>query len=198
MNVLFWIFRLAASLISLYTFLIFVRVMLTWIPSLAYSKIGRLLADICDPFLNLFRRVKFLRTSAIDFTPILAIGTLVIASTVLQNFAAMGRVSLGAFIAIVFQICWSLVNSFLTIVSVIIVIRLLFNIFSKDSGSRIWAQLDSLISPIAYKVTGFFFPRKFIQYRTVLIIALVALVLVQLIMYVVMGVIIGFFGNLPF
>ena len=198
MNVIFMLIKAISSIISLYTLLIFIRVMLTWVPSLAYSKFGRILAEICDPYLNWFRRCKILRTASIDFTPILAIGVLVIISSILQNFALTQRFSIGILLAIIIQICWSVVSSFLTILNILIAIRLVFNLLNKDSGSRLWAQIDQLITPAAYKITGVLFPRKYIKYRTVLICTLCALIIIQFGGGLLIGTVSRLLQTLPF
>ena len=52
------ILRVASVLISFYTLILFVRVILSWIPSLEYSKFGKVLAEICDPYLNLYKKIR--------------------------------------------------------------------------------------------------------------------------------------------
>ena len=68
------IFSLLAAAISLYTMLCFVRIILTWIPSLNYSKFGHFMATLCDPYMNYFRRFRFLRFGNLDFSPVLSLG----------------------------------------------------------------------------------------------------------------------------
>ena len=71
------LFQLLASVISFYTMVCFVRILLTWIPSAQYSKFGRILASICDPYLNLFRGLRFLRVGMFDLSPAVALCLLI-------------------------------------------------------------------------------------------------------------------------
>ena len=67
------IFSLLIKGISLYTTLCFVRIILTWIPGLEYSKVGQILSAICDPYLKLIKKIP-LNLGNLDFSPMLAIG----------------------------------------------------------------------------------------------------------------------------
>ena len=62
------------------------------------KKFGKILAEICDPYLNLFKKIRILRAGPFDFTPILAIGVLVIISSILQGIVSTRRFSVGIII----------------------------------------------------------------------------------------------------
>lgn len=197
MSILFTVLRFLGSAVSLYTFIIFIRVLITWIPSLAYSKFGRFLASITDPYLNIFRKIKFLRVGNIDFSPILAIGALVIVNSVLSNFIAQQRFSLGILFAVIIGMCWSLLRSFIGILIFLLIIRLIFNLINKDSGS-IWTQLDQFLTPIMYKVSGIFFPRKYFPFRNLLACFLIILIVVYFAGNFLFGFLAALLYRLPF
>ncbi|WP_407424994.1 YggT family protein, partial [Treponema sp.] len=67
------LFSILTSVVLIYTILCFIRVMLSWFPGVEYSRFGAVLSQICDPYLNIFRRFRFLRFSAFDFTPAIAL-----------------------------------------------------------------------------------------------------------------------------
>ena len=184
-------------IISFYTLILFVRVILTWIPSLEYSKFGKILAEICDPYLNLFKKIRILRAGPLDFTPILAIGVLVIISSILQGIVSTRRFSVGIIIAEIFRLCWSVINSVLIVLFVIVFIRLIVSVLNRDTSS-IWSQIDKMISPVAYRLTNMVFPKKFVKYQTVLLVALVALILSYILIQICLGSITNFFLKLPF
>lgn len=192
------ILNLISLLISVYTLLLFVRVILTWVPSMEYSKFGRFLANICDPFLNIFKKVRFLRAGNIDFTPMLAIGSLVIVSSILQNIINSKRISVGIIIASVINLCWTIIHSVLIVLIVVVLIRLIVSLLNKDTDSQIWVQLDKMISPVAYHLSNMIFPKKYIKYQTVLIVTLVALVICHFLLEFILLFIAGFFAQLPF
>lgn len=78
-----------SALFLVYLILIFVRVLLTWIPRLPYNRYLRaavgFVEEVTDPYLNLFRRVippLGGRGFALDLSPILAIILLLIMQSV--------------------------------------------------------------------------------------------------------------------
>ena len=78
------------ALFLVYIILIFIRVLLSWIPRLPYNRalhaVVEFVHQVTDPYLNLFRRVLPPlggRGMAIDISPILAIIVLLIAQAVI-------------------------------------------------------------------------------------------------------------------
>ena len=67
--------RLIASLADAYTTIIFVYVLMSWIPSDNgwIGEIRRVLARLCDPYLNLFKKLIPPIGGMVDVTPIIAL-----------------------------------------------------------------------------------------------------------------------------
>jgi YggT family protein len=63
------------QLINLYTMVIFVYVLMSWIPSQGQtvSQIRGVLGKICDPYLNLFRKFIPPIGGTVDISPIIAV-----------------------------------------------------------------------------------------------------------------------------
>lgn len=83
------------ALIWVYTILIFVRVLLSWIPKMPYnlalSAVLQFIYDVTEPFLGLFRRLippVRIGGAGLDLSPILALITLYILRVVLTNLIA--------------------------------------------------------------------------------------------------------------
>jgi YggT family protein len=73
------------TLLLVYLILIFVRIILTWIPRIPYnpalSAVIKFISDVTDPYLNLFRRILppvRLGPGALDLSPIVATFVLII------------------------------------------------------------------------------------------------------------------------
>lgn len=78
--------------LSLYVWLIIIRVLLTWINPNPYSPVMRFLAKASDPVLNRARRVFPLTLGGLDFSPVLAIMIIHLLGVVLgQWLISMGR-----------------------------------------------------------------------------------------------------------
>lgn len=67
--------QLIASLANAYTTVIFVYVIMSWIPNSTgiVGEVYRVLGKICDPYLNLFKRLIPPIGGMIDITPIIAL-----------------------------------------------------------------------------------------------------------------------------
>lgn len=96
-----------SRLIALYSFLIWVRIFISWV--VPYPRPGSFtyyLGRIVDPYLDLFRSAKA-RIGVLDFSPIIAIGVLAIFQSVLQVFGVFGTLTFGYILAVVIQAIWS-------------------------------------------------------------------------------------------
>ena len=71
---MFMIKSLIVSLSNAYTLIIFVYVLMSWIPTSSgiIADIYRVLGKICDPFLNLFKRI-IPPIGMFDISPIVAV-----------------------------------------------------------------------------------------------------------------------------
>ncbi len=82
-----------ATFISIYSSLLFIRILLTWFPNINwYNQPFSALSQITDPYLNIFR--SFIPPlGGMDFSPILAIIALQLLQGVLSQLARMAFVS---------------------------------------------------------------------------------------------------------
>ncbi len=178
------------QLINAYLFLCFIKILLSWVPSAAYSSFGRVLSSICDPYLNWFRRFRFTRIGMVDFSPILSLGILSIAAQLITSILATGTISLwGVFVSII-QLVWSFIGFVLNLLIIFLIIRLGYDLFGSSNSSPFWYNLDRFLSPVIAKTTGLF-QRKPLQYRTRLILTIILILLLR----IVLGL---FFGSLVF
>ncbi len=76
---------IVANFISLYSLLVIIRCLLTWIPSLDFStQPFRTLSDVTDPYLNLFRGL-IPPLGGMDLSPMVAIFALQILGNVINS-----------------------------------------------------------------------------------------------------------------
>ena len=79
---------LLGTAIYLYSFLVFIRVLLTWIPNLdPYNPIVRLLYQATDPVLEPARRIIPPLGGMIDISPMIVLFALSILAQMLQDLA---------------------------------------------------------------------------------------------------------------
>ncbi|MEZ2715321.1 YggT family protein [Niallia circulans] len=80
------IIYLLARLLQYYSYALIIYILMSWIPNARETSIGIFLARICEPYLEIFRRV-IPPLGMIDISPIVAIFVL--------NLAGMGIQQLG-------------------------------------------------------------------------------------------------------
>lgn len=173
------LFQIITTAITIYSFLCFIRIILTWIPNLSYSRFGQMLSSICDPYLNLFRKLP-LRIGGLDFSPMIAFGILMIASSVTGNLALSRTISIGHFLAMLLSMVWSVAASLITFFIIFLIIRLIVLLMHRDSYSSIWSQLDYSLNPIIFRMTNVFSGGRPMSYKNSLIVAVVLLFALRL------------------
>lgn len=79
-------FMLVNGFVSAYTFIIFVYVLMSWIPQQTgwIADINNALAKLCDPYLNLFKKFIPPIGGMVDISPIAAVLVLQLIPTVLR------------------------------------------------------------------------------------------------------------------
>lgn len=81
------IFYLLATLVQIYSFVLIIRILLSWVRVDPYNPVVRFLYDITDPVLEPLRRV-IPPAGMMDFSPIVAFLLLWILRVMLLNMAA--------------------------------------------------------------------------------------------------------------
>ena len=80
------------TLALVYLVLIFIRIIMSWIPRIPYNRFLagflKFVTDVTDPYLNIFRRILppvRLGGGALDLSPIVATFVLIIVSSIVAN-----------------------------------------------------------------------------------------------------------------
>ncbi|MDO4505545.1 MAG: YggT family protein [Spirochaetales bacterium] len=194
------IFGIAATILTIYSFLCFFRIILTWIPEMSYSKAAQFLANICDPYMNIFRGIRWLRMGSFDFSPALGLCLLGAASSLCRMLSNGGTVSIGMILAMAVQVIFSIISSLIVFIIIVFAVRLiviLMNGNNYNSSGFMLNQLDSSISPLVYRIARTFTIGKPLTYKSALIIAIISLVVVNFVLNIASGLIIGVLANLP-
>ncbi|MBD5409014.1 MAG: YggT family protein [Treponema sp.] len=196
MQALFYIASYAASL---YVILCFIRIILTWFPQVEYSVVGKFFSTLCDPYLNLFRRLP-LRIGLIDFSPMISIGLLSLLSSVLGNIAQTGKLYIGGILSSLFLLLWSIFSSLITLFIIVLVVRLIVMLFSKRENyyNSVWSSLDSSLSPLIFRLTKPFSFGRTLNYRSALILTIFELILISVFGNILISIIAQLLLKLPF
>jgi len=165
-----------AGFISIYMILIIIRIIMSWFSTSSqnYSEKG-VLAKLCDPYLSIFRKIPFFTIGYIDFSPIIALATLVIIGNILTQFGLLGTITVGIILAMTIKAIWSALSSIIFFLFIIVVIRLIIVLIKPNAQSPILKSVDSLLLPVSGKVSSFFtkssnYPANLIVFAVIMII----------------------------
>ena len=177
-----FILRIFSAFLSLYSLLCLLRIIITWIPNYSYSKPADILAQICDPYMNLFRGIKWLRFGSFDFSPALALCILGAGSKLFSSLANGGYINLQMILAMILGIFFSILSSLIFFLIILFAIRLILIMINRDSYNTsgfMANQIDSSISSIVYRIARTFAIGRRITYKAALIISIIALLFLQ-------------------
>ncbi|WP_294431756.1 YggT family protein [uncultured Treponema sp.] len=194
------IFSVLSSLVSIYTLLCFVRVMLSWFPGAEYSKFGLVLRQMCDPYLNVFRRFRFLRFSSFDFTPAIALCVLMALQAFFTSLATGASFRVSTILAMLVMLVGNILTSVLGFVAVILLVRLIAYLIVGDGQSSytIWTALDRALSPVIFRIAGLFFGGRPISFVKALVVSFITLLVFSVVISYVIRVLGTLISMIPF
>ncbi len=140
------------ALLIAFLVLLSVRIALTWFSGRDFGRPGRWLGAVTDPYLGLFSRIPFLRRGRLDLSPLAALLVLVVALDLVNGLLALGRITLGFFLASLLLALWMGVR-FLAVFFLVLALLRAFSLrFRLLPGAPAWAAVDGLLQPVAAAV----------------------------------------------
>ncbi|TVQ41267.1 MAG: YggT family protein [Spirochaetaceae bacterium] len=143
------VMRLVSAVISIYMLILLVRIIMTWFQTPSYGRATMYLQRITDPYLDFFRRFRFMQIGYVDFSPVLALVSLSILADIANSLAFVGRVTLGFVLARLVASVWSAASFFFTLFLIVAVVRLLAMMIGVNTAGRFWITLDRILQPMA-------------------------------------------------
>lgn len=192
------IMKITSSVITAYMLLIFLRVLLTWFRGPEVGRPIELLGKITDPYLNYFRRFKWLKVAEIDFSPIAAIILLIILTNFTSTIGALGTITLGITLALVIGSIWSGASWILTFFIIITIIRFIALLLQRNTASPFIHTLDTILRPVTGRIPRLFFRDRLITYQTALATTAASLIIVNILGNLITGQAIRLLSALPF
>ena len=153
MNIFQTTMRVISGLLSFYSLLLFIRILLTWFhhPSLDYPK--RLLGSIVDPYLDKFRGIEWLRFGMLDFSPVLAFILLGLAINITSHLAIGQAVTIGMILAYLIRDIWGFAAFFMNIIIIMLIVFLVANLMGRNI---MLGGLNNLLYRITDRVMSLF------------------------------------------
>lgn len=201
-NVLMSIASIAASLLSFYSLLIWLRIILTWIRVPGQTRENPLayyIGKIVDPYLSWFRGISSLRRSHIDLTPLVALAVLSVVQSMLRLYGAYETITVGMVVALILQTLWSyLVSPIFWFLIILLGIRL-FLCYKRSAKTISYiTMLDSLIGGVLNWVQRIFYHKRAINDRQLVTTALVFFIVLYIAASFALRFLLNFFGTLSF
>lgn len=193
------VLSILSGLVVVYTVLCLISIFMTWIPGAKFTKFGKVISAITDPYLNLFSKRGWFRVGNIDFSPILAIGILSILSSIIGGIATSGRIHFGGILAMILGMIWSLISTLLGIFILLILIRWIVLLVNKGqvSTNSAWYQVDLMLQKFVYKIGNTFF-RNNLTYQKALLVSWISLGIIWFIARILFAILINLCNNIPF
>jgi uncharacterized protein YggT (Ycf19 family) len=132
----------------------------------------------------------------VDFSPAVAIIVLSGLSSIAGNIAGGQLVTIGRILAAVVSVCASLVSSILFFLILLVIIRLLVQIFAPNSTFQLWYSLDQILHPLFDRVTKVFGGRQ--TWTASLVFGLIALIIVNMAVSFILRLLVTLLTHLPF
>ncbi|MDR1505903.1 MAG: YggT family protein [Treponema sp.] len=165
------------GVISIYMFLIFIRILLSWFSGADFGGPLVFLYYICDPYLNWWRRFKIFRNSPIDFSPLLALGFLSLLRGIVTIGAIQG-ISLALILTLVINSLWTVISWVCFFFIAVLVLRLIAFLGNFNIYSPFWHLVDLVSQPVLYRICRILFPSRIVSYVVRIVASIAALLLV--------------------
>lgn len=193
------VLSILSAVIIIYTILCLISIFMTWIPGAKFTKFGRFIASITDPYLSIFSRKGWLRFGNIDFSPILALALLSLLSSILGGITTTGMLSLSNILVLVINMIWSVASSLITIIFLLILIRWIVLLVNKGqvSVNSAWYQVDIMLQKFVYKIGNTFFKSN-LTYQKALLVSWISIAIIWFVLQLLTGFLISLCKTIPF
>jgi len=172
------IFGFLTAAAGIYSILIFIRIIISWFGGSLYGKPVDILCAITDPYLDWWKRKLNLRIGFLDFSVVAAIAFISVVQSVFFSLSRYERVSLGNILAVVLLSFWNVVSFILGFCFVVIVLRLIAYLTSRNIYSPFWQAVDSVSQPVLYRLNRIIFGNKIAGYLKGILLSLLLLAVI--------------------
>lgn len=193
------VFSLLAAVITIFTILCLIEVILSWVPGAKFTRGGQIISQITEPYLGLFRKIKWARVGFVDFSPILALAILSLLSSIFGSIAVNGTFSVGAAIGHIIKSIWDLCFSVLGFVFLLIIIRFIVILIKNNETDyySVWGQLDNFLRPIVQALSKPFY-KNTNSYKFSLLTAIIFLIVAGVLGNILVNILTDLCYKIPF
>jgi YggT family protein len=192
------VMTLLGTITSVYMIVIFIRILLTWFSGVRYGKVYDVLCGITDPYLEWFRRFRFLRIASLDLSPLAALAILSVVNEIFMTLGRYGRITVGIILYMLLSAVWSVASFLLVFFIIILTIRLIAYLTNRNVYSGFWRIIDMLSQPVLYRINRILFRKRLVHYMTGILSSLGALLALRLGLGLLVRLVMRTLTQLPF
>jgi YggT family protein len=170
------ILSLAITVLSIFSLLIVIRIIISWFGSFVSSRAVDILARITDPYLGWWSRYFPLRIGIVDFSAILAIVFLSFLQNVLFSILYAGKISAGAVLAIIISSVWGVFSLIIGFCVVVLILRFIAYLINSDMLGMFWHLVDTISQPLLYRLNRIIFGNRITNYFMSILLPIFALI----------------------
>jgi YggT family protein len=174
------IFGFLTAAAGVYSILIFIRIIISWFGGSVYGKPVDILNAVTDPYLDWWKRTLNLRIGFLDFSVLAAIAFISVLQSVFFSLSRYEMITLGRILAIVLMSFWNVVSFILGFCFLVIVLRLIAYLTSRNIYSPFWQAVDSVSQPVLYRLNRIMFGNKIAGYLKGIILSLLLLAVIMI------------------
>jgi len=154
------IFSILAAAAGIYSILILIRIVLTWFSMTASGKPVELVNKLTDPYLNFWKRTFPLRIGNLDFSVVIAITAISFLQSIFRMLSEIGIITLSSLLSIIIISLWSVISFIIGFFLIIIILRIIAYLTSRNINSSFWGTIDSISKPILYRFNRIIYGKK--------------------------------------
>lgn len=165
--------------ISFYTLFIIVKIAIIWISPKRAADKNNFISKMCDPYLNLFKKLKFTQIGIVDISPLVAVMVLAVINQILTELLTR-EITIGTVLSLTLSSLWNIFKSFAFFVLLIGVIRYIIMMFTSNKSNSFNNICDDFFVPLSSKVASLFIRDSVSNYQknmTIFIILTVTLLI---------------------
>jgi YggT family protein len=176
-----------------------IRILSTWIqgPHLR-GRFFLILQQICDPYLNWFRRFRTFRLFSMDFSPIIAMAALSVVGNIFSTVARFGHITVGIILAILLSAVWSFVSFFFGFFIIVLILQLISFSTNRDVYSGFWRIVDIIAQPILSRINAMIFRYSDTDSKKCIISCGLFLLVIRIVLGMLVAILGGVLRGLPF
>lgn len=192
------ILSILSAVVTLYSMICLVSIIMTWFPGAKFTTVGRFISKLADPFMNLFRNIRWLRVGYVDFSPIIGLGILSLISSVLGGITATGTIRFGYTLATIIIMVWNLCRSLISFLLIIMLVRFIVICIKGGfySENSMWYALDSFLGGLVSKIARPIYKKG--DYKGELLVSLILIFVFMLLGTYFIGILATLCRSIPF